>query len=588
MTVPAERTAARWRIPSRTGFSVPRPLAAAPIYFWIGAIVLAPMVLLALYSLWNSEGGQIVHEWSLDNYSDVLGDETYRLLIVKTLYTAFGACALAALIAYPMAYFASFKLGKYRLLAVLLVVIPLWVSLLMRVFGWKIILGENGVINSGLEQLGLISEPLSALLYTRGSVVVTMMYVAIPFVFICAYTALERIPHSLIEASSDSGATPSQTFRQVVWPLSKQGAAMGFALASLVALGDYLTPSLVGGLDGTMVGSVIASQFGLAGNWSLGAAMAIVLLVVVAVLLVVLARVTRAKGVLESTAEERPRPQGRGPAWYAGRILFALPYAFLYAPLLAIAVFSFNDSPVQALPLEGFTTAWYSEMFESEEIMDALQRSLLVSGGAVAIAAVVGTAFALLLDSFRLRGGAAIQALLAVPVLLPGIVLGIALAILFRELQLDPGLRNVLIGHASFVTPVVMLIVYSRLKRMDPSYAQASMDLGANRFATFRHVVFPELRMALLGACLLGFTLSFDEIIITYFLTGNEPTLPVYVWNQLRFGFTPAINAIFVCIAVFSLLLLLIGMRLLRKAEIDALDPGAPQSALLPGAVAEG
>lgn len=265
----------------------------------------------------------------------------------------------------------------------------------------------------------------------------------------------------------------------------------------------------------------------------------------------------------------------RALAWVG----FAAVYAFLYAPLLAIAAFSFNDSTVQSFPYAGFTTRWYEEMANSEPIRDALVRSLTVSLGAVAIAAIAGTAFALIFTHVRIRGAGLLQGALAIPVLLPGVVLGVSFAILFREAGMEAGLRNVLLGHASFVTPVVMLIIYTRLKRLDPAYAQASMDLGANSLRTFWHVVLPQIRTALVGACLLGFTLSFDEIIITFFLTGNEPTLPVYVWNQLRFGFTPSVNAIFTCIALFSLVVITLATRLLRRGgarDAGLTVPGLP------------
>lgn len=285
----------------RRGFPlrVPRTARYAPVHIWLLALVVAPNALLIVYSFWQNDAGVIVQEWTLENYDKVLGSDLYRLLIFKTLYTAVGAALLATLIAYPMAYFASRVLVRGRLAAVMLVVIPLWVSLLVRVFGWKIILGENGVLNSTLVQVGILDQPSSAFLYTRGAVLATMTYVAIPFVFVCTYTALERIPNSLIEASHDSGASGWRTFRHITWPLSKQGAAIGFSLACLLALGDYLTPALVGGLSGTMLGSVISSQFGLAGDWPLGAAMAMVLLVVVGVLLIVVARLARTEGVLE-------------------------------------------------------------------------------------------------------------------------------------------------------------------------------------------------------------------------------------------------------------------------------------------------
>ncbi len=544
-----------------------------PVGAWLLVIVAVPNILLALYSLWRSDGGLVVHDWTLDNFTQVLGSELYRALIFKTLYTALGAACVATLIAYPMAYYVSRRLNRARMTAVMLVLVPLWVSLLVRIFGWKIILGENGALNSALMRLGVIDEPSSAFLYTRGSVFITMIYVAIPFIFVASYTALERVPSSLIEASHDAGASRWATFRNVVWPLSRQGAAIGFALASLIALGDYLTPALVGGLNGTMLGSVIASQFGLAGNWPLGAAMAIVLLAVVGLLLIVVALLGRTRGVIESSGPAAPatRPR-RTVGSVAAGTLFGLPYLFLYAPLLAIALFSFNDSTVQAFPIQGLTTRWYEALAQDQAIIDALQRSLLVSFGAVAIAAVVGTAFAFVFTANPSRLSRLMQTSMAIPVLLPGVVLGLSMAITFRAAGMSPGLLNVLIGHASFVTPVVMIVVYSRLKQLDPSFAHASMDLGANRLKTFWHVVLPLLRTALIGGCLLGFTLSFDEIIVTFFLTGNEPTLPVYVWNQLRFGFTPSVNAIFTCIALVSLVVIVTATRVMRRGTAGSRD----------------
>jgi spermidine/putrescine transport system permease protein len=277
----------------------PARVALALPVAWLAALVLVPNALLVVYSLRRADNGVILHEWTLTNYRQVFSSELIRVLLFRTIYTALGAALLATLIAYPLAYFVTRRLGRHRLTAALLVLVPLWVSYLIRVFAWKIILGDTGVINSFLQTTGLTSGPVSALLYTRFAVFLTLTYVAIPYVFVTSYTALERIPPALIEASHDAGASGYQTFRHIVWPLSKQGAAIGFGMAFLIATGDYLTPQLVGGLDGTMFGSIIVSEFGFAANWPLGAAMALTLLAVVLLLLATVARLARGQGVLE-------------------------------------------------------------------------------------------------------------------------------------------------------------------------------------------------------------------------------------------------------------------------------------------------
>jgi len=276
-----------------------RRLSLVPLLAWVAVLVLAPNVLMVVYSLWRTREGLLIREVGLTNYLGVLTSEVNVGILVRTVLIAVGAALLATAIAYPMAWFVVRRLTRRRLLAVLLVIVPLWISYLVRVYAWKIILGESGVINSTLLSLGVVTEPLAFMLYSQFAVLVTLTYVSIPFAFVASYAALERLPNVLLEASADSGATPARTFRTVVWPLSRQGVGIGFALALLLCIGDYLTPAMVGGLQGMMFGSLIVNQFGLANNWPLGAAMSIVLLLVTAALLAAVARMTRTEAIID-------------------------------------------------------------------------------------------------------------------------------------------------------------------------------------------------------------------------------------------------------------------------------------------------
>ncbi len=289
--IPAPRTSRGW--------SFPRRLALVPIGLYALVLVALPNLLLIVYSLWGMEEGRLVRSLSLDNYLDILGSRVPRELLLRTILTALGAALLATLVAYPMAWFVVRRLSRARLLVLILVVVPLWISYLVRVYAWKIILGDQGVINTALTGIGVLDEPLGFLLYSRFAVFLTLTYVSIPFVFVAAYAALERIPKPLFEAAADGGASPWRTFTTVVWPLSRQGAAIGFALALLICVGDYLTPALVGGMDGTMFGNLIVSEFGLANDWPRGAALSILMLLSTGLLLALVARITRTEGVLE-------------------------------------------------------------------------------------------------------------------------------------------------------------------------------------------------------------------------------------------------------------------------------------------------
>jgi ABC-type spermidine/putrescine transport system permease subunit II len=259
-------------------------------------------------------------------------------------------------------------------------------------------------------------------------------------------------------------------------------------------------------------------------------------------------------------ASPRPVPRRRRkkvpPGLILGLLFLAAVFGFLYAPLITTALFSFNSSNVQTWPMQGFTTQWYADLFNDDAMITALLYSLKVALVAVVISAVAGLTFALIAQRVQFRGKKALDAILAVPLVAPGMVLGISLLVVFNFAKVSTGFFTLVIGHAAFITPLVMFILQQRLKTMDPSIEHASMDLGAGRIKTFWHVTLPGVRTSLLAACLLGFTLSMDEIAVSFFLAGTEPTLPVYVWGLLRFGFTPEVNAVFTLIGAFSLLLI--------------------------------
>ena len=209
------------------------------------------------------------------------------------------AAGIATAIAYPAAYIVVRKLGRFKLAAALLILVPLWVSFLLRVFAWRIILGERGILNGFLTSTGLLSEPSDAFLYSRTTVVLTLTYIVIPYVFLASYTVLERIPDSVYEASADCGASAWRTFWRVVWPLSRPGVAIGFAIGFVLAFGDYVTPQMVGGVEGTMLGSIIIQQFGTANNWPFGAAIAVSIMLTSLVFLSLVSYLSRTEARFE-------------------------------------------------------------------------------------------------------------------------------------------------------------------------------------------------------------------------------------------------------------------------------------------------
>jgi len=547
------------------------------IYGWILLLVVAPNLFLAINSLFIASGGTIRTQFTLDNYARLFERPTYPLLLIKTLLMGAGAASLATLVAMPLAYFTSRRV-RAKSAVVLLFIVPLWISLLMRVFAWRIILGEKGILNSLLQGLHLTTEPVSWLIYNEYVAVFVMANVVLPYVFVASFVAIDRVPSALLNASVDAGASPLATFRRITWPLARPGVFVGSALAFLIAVGDYVTPAMVGGLDGTTIGMLISSQFGVAGNWPFGAAIAMLLILSVSALLGIGFALTRTRGTFEPQTRqealeaERPATSGERLREWLSRGGFAFVLLLLYLPLVVMAIFSFNDSTAQSFPFSGFTLRWYQEAANNPALLSALTRSALVSGLTVAIGTIVGTAFALVLARDLVLSSTLAQSLFSLPVALPGIILGISFAIAFRFLDVGSSLLKVVIGHLTFVTPVVTLMVLNRLRTMDRDLEYAALDLGSSQTQLLRYVMLPLIRPAIVAGAILGFTLSFDEVLVTLFLSASDPTLPIYIWNQLRFGFTPEINAVFTVIAGVSITsIVIVFTRLNNRAVAGSL-----------------
>jgi spermidine/putrescine transport system permease protein len=276
-----------------------KSLLLSPAFLWIALLVLAPNIFLVLYSFWENELGTVVKQFTFENYKEAINSDVVQTLFVRTFLMALAAAAIATAIAYPAAYIVVRKLGRFKLAAALLILVPLWVSFLLRVFAWRIILGEQGILNGFLTSTGLLSEPSDAFLYSKTTVVLTLTYIVIPYVFLASYTVLERIPNSVYEASADCGASSWRTFWRVVWPLSRPGVAIGFAIGFVLAFGDYVTPQMVGGVEGTMLGSIVIQQFGTANDWPFGAAIAVSIMLTSLVFLTLVSFLTRTEARFE-------------------------------------------------------------------------------------------------------------------------------------------------------------------------------------------------------------------------------------------------------------------------------------------------
>lgn len=257
-----------------------------PPLLWVALFLLVPYALMFAYSFWSVSPAQtIIHSWSFANYRDLLSHEVYRQTLLRSAWIAARVMIFSLLLGYPVAYLLSFYAGPRKNLLYQLVIIPLWVSYLVRAYAWKTILGTDGVLNTSLQYLHLTQYPLQFLLYSPFAVVLTLTHIYTPFTFLPVYAAMEHIPRNLVEASHDLGASPLQTFTRVILPLSIPGVLAGATFAFVLSFGDFLAPLLLGGPSGIMISNVVVSLFGAAYNWPLGAAISFCMLALVVGLL---------------------------------------------------------------------------------------------------------------------------------------------------------------------------------------------------------------------------------------------------------------------------------------------------------------
>ena len=247
------------------------------------------------------------------------------------------------------------------------------------------------------------------------------------------------------------------------------------------------------------------------------------------------------------------------------RVYAALVFAFLYLPILVLIVYSFNGESVGGFPPHGWTLRWYNEFFADEALWSSVVNSLLVAAAAVALALLFGLPAALALDRANFPGKQIFRRLVLLPLILPGIITGLSLLTLFAAAGTGLSLLTVAIGHGTALISVAVTEISAGLQSFNRSLEEASKDLGATEWYTFRRVTLPSLKLPLIAAALLIFTLSLDEIAVSFFLVGRENTLPLEIWSRLRRGITPEINAVSTLIFAFSVITIVVWFRLRRS-----------------------
>jgi ABC-type spermidine/putrescine transport system permease subunit I len=560
------------------GGGTSRRIAVAP-YLWLISFFVVPFLLILKISLSDQVRARppyfpqlelkdgFAGFWSFlsgldfENYRTLLTDSFYFRSYLLSLETAVVATTITLLIAYPMAYGLTRAPQKWRNLLLALVVLPFWISFLIRVYAWISILKPNGFLDMLGQGVGLAAGTL-ALLNSKSAVIIGIVYSYLPFMVLPLFTVLDKLDDSLIEASRDLGASTWRTFISITLPLSLPGIYAGCLLAFIPMVGEFVIPDLLGGNDTALIGKTLWTEFFNNQDWPLASAIAIGMLFL---LLLPIAALQKA----QARADVRQNSSGSS----ADRTLSAFNLAavvaglsFIYLPIILVMAFSFNDSRLVTV-WAGFSLKWYGLLFQNTQLLQSALMSLKLAILSATAAAILGILAALAMVRVKdFRGMGLFGFLVLAPIIIPEMVIGLALLLLFVAIDLPRGFFTLFLAHTTFGLCFVATTVKARLSGFDTILEEASADLGASGLQTFWRITFPLILPGVLSGWALAFVLSFDDLIISSLVTGpGATTLPMRLYSQMRLGVTPEINAASTLMVVAAVTVLFASLWLEQK-----------------------
>jgi putative spermidine/putrescine transport system permease protein len=548
------------------------PLFLLPAFAITAGVFASAMLLLFSYSAYTFRGGQLTEEVSFLAWQKFFTDPFYWGVVATTLRLAFGVTVVALLVGYPTAY-ALTKVRDQRLLvaAYLVIFSPLLVSLVVRIYGWLLLLSDNGVINQVLRVTGLVNEPIR-LIYNDTGVVIALVHILLPFMVFPILSVLLQFDHALREAANDLGANRLQTFLRVVLPMSLPGVVAGAQIVFTLAISAFVTPELLGGGKVQVLSRAI--WFNVVDvNWPLAAVEAIVLLALALAALAVFDLAARSLRAMRPTGSPRPRPDpSRG--WIDGAlrvVLFAV-LAFILSPLVFVFVNSFNGSAFNSFPPDGFSLRWYQFVLGYAPFREGMSNSLLIATGSTLLAVPAGMLAALAIVRGRVRARAAVSAFFLSPLVIPRVAIGIAVFMLLIRLRLLGTTGSLVLVHAMLSLPFAIVLLTASLVNVNRTLEEAAMDLGAGPLRTFWKVTLPQIRAGLIVAAVFAFITSFDETEASIFLVRpSNATLPVQMFLYLEQYQNPTLAALSTLLVALTIALVIVALRFVRGAELARL-----------------
>lgn len=542
-----------------------------PLVLFLAVFFILPVMQLLTQSLFDNSGA-----WTMQHYNRLFASSVYVNVLKTTFWFALWTTFLCIVFGYPVAYLLATHRASSRNILVLGVLIPFWTSFLVRTLAWVVLLGRNGAINNWLQALGITDAPLS-MIYNATGVFIGLVHAMLPLAVLTMLSVMQTIDTRLVNASRTLGASGSQSFWRVYFPLSMPGVAAAGILVFVSTVGFFITPALLGGGKETTISQVIIDQINLL-NWAFAGAIGVLLLAVTLASFFLYDRVfglsslaagasTETKmsglagnlfgyvlrGFIEvmatlSSALGRLMPRSRKrrgdrPGWGRSAVALAV-IAFLIVPSLFVVPISFSAGSFLEWPPQGFSLRWYQEFFSSSLWIGSIVRSVLVGlcSALLALAIGVPACLAIVWGPKSIRSGAIALALS--PLIVPRIIIAVGLFYLYAKIGLVGTSLGLALGHAVLALPFVIITVTAVLKSYDVRLDNAARSLGASKLQTLWHVTLPVIKPGLVAAFLFAFVTSFDELTVALFVTGGlVTTLPKQMWDGALLNITPVVTA---------------------------------------------
>jgi putative spermidine/putrescine transport system permease protein len=594
---------------------------------WRHVILLGPLIgYLAIFFIYPLSGSLFESlfdpGFTLEHYLTMVKHPVYIKVFLNTLEISISVTLLCILLGYPIAYYLSDAKSNWATILLISVLLPFWISVLVRTYSWMIILGRYGVVNDIFMGLGWTSEPMQ-LLYNRFGVYVGMVYVMLPYAILPMLSVMQGIDRSLLRAADNLGSTPWQSFWHIFLPLSLPGVGAALLLTFIRCAGFFVTPALMGGPRDTMIAMSIQAQLEEVINWGFASALSVILLFIVLILFFIYNRFlgldllwggSQKSGIKsdeatatagESDASDRHRSESLKAKWDSFveqffwkaqdviarmRLVIShlspgfiqkinwnktglsltcvIVFIFLIMPVVIVVPIAFSNDVYLQFPPQEWGFGLLQGFFHAEDWMRATGNSFKVAIPVMFLATFLGTLASLSLVRGKYRGKQFWYALILSPIIIPVIISAISIYFFFAKLKLIGTLGGLILAHTVLAVPYVVIVMTSTLKGFDERLEQASMNLGAGRVRTFFKITFPIIRPGMLTASLFAFIASFDELIGAMFICGVESiTLPKQMWDGIRDEISPTIAAVAALLIFLTIILMALMVYLRQRQE---------------------